>query len=868
VDPARSSDRPVGDLARPAGAPTELGRFILLSQVGAGGMGVVYAAYDPELDRKVAVKLLHPNLTGSDREDVGRTRLLREAQALARLSHPNVVAVYDVGTWGRQVFVAMEFVQGVPLTAWLRERPRTRAEVLAVMRDAGRGLAAAHRAGLVHGDFKPDNVLVDRGGRVRVVDFGLSFAQDRGAGEQDPITPVDVPPDLHRTGALVGTPAYLSPEQFFGAPGSARADQFSFCVSLHEALYGERPYPGDDLRELARAVALGPVPPEAPGRRLPTWLRRVLLRGLHRDPAQRFPDMDALLAALARDPTRRRRRLAAAAAAVLVLVLAAWAYRWSLLRAYAAREGLCAAAADNLAGVWDEGRRASLRAALRATGVPYADDTFSRVAARLDAHTDAWVQMYAEACQATHLRGEQSPALLDLRMACLRRRLGEVRSLVDVLLEADAAAAERAAQAAALLPALAPCADAAALLDDPDADPAHAAVAAAFAEQLSRVRMLQETARFAPARELVDAALARARETGDRALIAEVTLARAELLEELADPGAAEALLDAFHTAEGSRADVALARAALGLMHAATSRLDLAGARQWARHARALVDRVAAQRPEAASPLESELAQISGTLHVHAGELAGAEEDYGRALALLLAAPEPDELRIAGVHNNLGNLRVRRGELARAADDLHRAVAGYRAVLGDRHPRVAIALNNLGEVWMRRGEWSEARATYNQAREILVSAFGPDHPNVGVVDNNLGEVAIHSEQPAAAAALYARAQRIFTASFGEDAAPLAYPLTGLGEALLLEGRVAEARAHLEKALALRDAGSPADLGRTRFALARAVAPDDPARADELAAMARAELVAAGPAYARELSELDLWLADRPARDPR
>ncbi|HEY8377881.1 MAG TPA: serine/threonine-protein kinase, partial [Nannocystis sp.] len=378
--------------------PQRIGRFVVLERLGAGGMGVVYAAYDPQLDRKVAVKLLLPSLSGSDREDVARARLLREAQALARLSHPNVVAVYDVGTHAGQVFIAMEFIAGESLTSWLKAEPRSVREVLAVFQDAGRGLAAAHRAGLVHGDFKPDNVLVDRAGRVRVVDFGLAFAQEETRTEEESPGALRSTLELSqlpaRPGMLVGTPAYMAPEQFHGEPGSARSDQFSFCVSLYEGLYGHRPFAGDDVATLKRAVCLGAVPDEPRDRRLPPWLRRVLLRGLHWDAAQRFSDMDQLLAALARDPGRRWRRAGLTALAVLTLAGAAWGYRWAILREYEQRQGLCAAAAENLAGIWDHDRKDMVQKSFMATGVAYAADTWARVAARLDAHTAAWVRMH------------------------------------------------------------------------------------------------------------------------------------------------------------------------------------------------------------------------------------------------------------------------------------------------------------------------------------------------------------------------------------------------------------------------------------------------------------------------------------------
>jgi tetratricopeptide (TPR) repeat protein len=868
VEDRGHTDQARGDAPRQRSgpvAPTELGRFIVLRPIGAGGMGVVYAAYDPELDRKVAVKLLHPSVSGSAREALARVRLVREAQAMARLSHPNVVSVFDVGTYQGQVFIAMEFIAGVSLTAWLHARPRSYREVLAVFQEAGRGLAAAHREGLAHGDFKPDNVLVDSAGRVRVLDFGLAFAQDRDHDETTAAPrDIDLGGRLTRSDTLTGTPAYLSPEQFDGARGSTRADQFSFCVSLHEGFYGARPFLGDDLDAIILAIGRG-VPPEPRDRRLPAWLRKVLLRGLSLDPAQRFADMDALLAALGRDPTRRRRRLLAVLGVLLALVLAALAYRWVLVRALNERQGLCAGATAELAGVWDPDRRDRVERAFLATELPYANDAWTRVAARLDGHTAAWVQMHTEACQATHLRGEQSPALLDLRMACLQRRRTETRSLVDVLVDADAGVVENAAQAVAELPELGPCADVATLLavEAPRATPEQLAAAAAVRDQLAQAKALLVTARFKAGLELADAALERSGPLADLPLTAEVRLMQGELLNALGDPRAEATLSDAFFIAESTHDDPLTARLALELMHIAAARLDLTTAGQWSRHGRALIDRLGDAHPSERRALESERFSTLGTLGVHAGQLEQAEADYRRALELILGHPGHDELRVAGIHNNLGNLLVRRGALDRAALELDRAAAIYREVLGPRHPSLAIALSNAGEVEMSRGEWATARSTYAQAHTIFLAALGPDHPNVGVVENNLGDAAQRLGDLVGATAHYTRASAIFSARFGADAPPLVFPLTGLGETLLAQGQPRAAQERLERALALGDPGSPADLARARLALARALAPEAHARAAALATQARDAFAAGGPSRGRELAAAEAWLREHP-----
>ena len=300
-----------------------VGRYVVLNPLGAGGMGVVYAAYDPQLDRKVALKLLHSEAvsrgSGTQSRNDGHTRLLREAQAMARLRHPNVVAVHDVGSYGDRVFIAMEFVEGSTLKSWLRSRPRTRKEVLAVFIQAGRGLQAAHDAGLVHRDFKPENVLVSLSGQAQVLDFGLAKAtEDDGERPDKPARGAlelaasvnSLSRELTQQGAIMGTPAYMSPEQHLGLPTDARTDQFSFCVGLYEALYGTPPFPADTMASLAMAVVGGKVA-EAPREsqaRVPPWLRKVLLKGLSADPAHRHASISELIDALVRDPSSQRRR--------------------------------------------------------------------------------------------------------------------------------------------------------------------------------------------------------------------------------------------------------------------------------------------------------------------------------------------------------------------------------------------------------------------------------------------------------------------------------------------------------------------------------------------------------------------------------
>jgi eukaryotic-like serine/threonine-protein kinase len=334
-EPAEA-DLEAADPPLPRGA--KVGRYLLLDVLGRGGMGVVYAAYDPELDRKIAIKLVR----AFSPTPVAQARLLREAQAMARLSSPNVIAVHDVGTYGDRVFLAMELVEGGTLREWMRAQPPAR-EILKTFELAGRGLAAAHSAGLVHRDFKPDNVLVGKDGRVRVTDFGLARPV---AAADTQATPEPVPErqlldkPLTATGTLAGTPVYMAPEQLEGHPADARTDQFSFCVALYEALHGKRPFPGSSGKDLIEAIRSGKIEqPDADS--VPAWLRTILLKGLAADPAQRFASMQDLLEALSRDPAAAPRRASASArwqwAGTGLLVLLTAALGAGLARRFALR---------------------------------------------------------------------------------------------------------------------------------------------------------------------------------------------------------------------------------------------------------------------------------------------------------------------------------------------------------------------------------------------------------------------------------------------------------------------------------------------------------------------------------------------------
>ena len=359
----------------------QIGRYVVLRELGSGGMSVVYVAYDPQLDRHIALKVMRPG--GALRASESAPRLQREAQALARLSHPNVVHVYDVGTLGHSVYIAMELVDGKTLRQWLHEEPRPWPDVLEVLIAAGEGLAAAHDAGLVHFDFKPSNVLIGDKGRVRVVDFGLAREPRRGessAGEE-PSASISrsgrLSEPLTEHGSVMGTPGYISPEHLRGDEADARADQFAFCVTLWQGVYGDRPFVGRNRHELQKAVKQGRIRPPPADTKVPPWLCAVLKKGLSVDPYDRYPTLRELLADLRRDPAGRRRTAAFAVAGVVVAGLAVA----GLLTATQRGQVDCAAGRERLADHWSDERRDGTRAAFEATGVAFAEPAWERTAA-------------------------------------------------------------------------------------------------------------------------------------------------------------------------------------------------------------------------------------------------------------------------------------------------------------------------------------------------------------------------------------------------------------------------------------------------------------------------------------------------------
>jgi serine/threonine protein kinase/tetratricopeptide (TPR) repeat protein len=957
-----------GEVPQPARPTLErgvlVGRYVILGWLGAGGMGVVYKAYDPELERAVALKLLHtagaPDASSATSR---RDRLFREAKALARLSHPHVLAIFDVGTFEADVFLATEFVEGPTLAAWLKdEGGRARAEILSAFLDAGEGLAAAHQAGLVHRDFKPANVLVGKDGRVRVLDFGLARAETNdpappptpmrtsgalpaGAGIRSsartaaaharspsslttvPASPraLSAPPPasppaapssanlrtpsaglleltITQEGQIIGTPRFMAPEQHRGQLADGRSDQFSFCVSLYDALYGEFPFEGRG-EEYAANVVNGRVRSAPSGSDVPRWLRAILVRGLSATPGDRFASMDELLAALRSDPRVARNRWLAFGAGIALLLGAGLTLRLSR----PAVESPCRGAERKLAGVWDEPRKGAMRAAFLATGVAGAEETFARAKGGLDEYAQGWVGMHTDACEATHVRGEQSAEMLDLRVECLSGRLEELRAQVDVFTHGGEETVKKSVQAARALPRLQACADAAALrapIRPPSDEPTRTRVEA-LRTALAKAKAEQRAGNYAGALAIATKAADDATALAYRPIEAEALYVLGDVEDDQGDYATAEATLRrSFGAALAGRHEAQAARALTALVaEVGLRQARFAEGHQWAALAEAEVER-------SSDPfIRGELPRNEGRLFVREEKYPEARGAIEKCLSIWEPALAKDDYAIAGPVTDLGNVFFLQGDLDAASAEYTRSLAILEHTLGPSSPSLAPNLNNLGEIALDRGDYEVAARSLDRARGLWENALGPDHPKVALVLANLTRSKLAEGDTAGALAMAERALAIWRKAlpaehpdvalgmhgvaealrakedyagalameeaalamrekiYGKAGYALAESLVSIAETRLAEGAaVATAAAPLERALAILQSRrtSAVELAQARFDLARALALSDPPRSRALATEAREGYAQTRtPLAVKRGAEIDAWLARGP-----
>ncbi|WP_146658650.1 serine/threonine-protein kinase [Enhygromyxa salina] len=780
-----------------------IGRYVVIDRLGAGGMGVVYTAYDPELDRKVAVKLLQTGHGGSSRGTTGATRLQREAQAMGALSHPNVITVHDVGTFDDEVFVAMEFVDGWTLGGWLEAKTRSLAAILEVFQAAGQGLAAAHAAGLIHRDFKPDNVMVGRDGRVRVMDFGLArrmdASPDREAKVAAQLEPSPPNLDLTTTGAVLGTPAYMSPEQHLSKPTDARSDQFSYCVALYEAVYGERPFRGENFAALAFAVYRGQIADAPSGSKVPGWLRSVLLRGLATMPEARFTNMDELLAQLGRDRRNVARRWALVGAGALILAAVTWGTLASRTQA-----SVCTGGQAQLEQVWNDARRSELERAFASTDKPYAAHTWATVSPIIHAYGQAWIEAHQDACEATRVRAEQSDELLDLRMMCLRERLQGLRGIVDAYASVGPDALEGLDAAVELASDLAPiseCSDIERLSAPikPPSDPQAREAVALLREQLAGVRTLAARGAYAQGVEQASAALSRARELDYAPATAEALVWLGRLQHLAGDHASAEqSLLEGADQAAIGRHDRVAARAWIELV-------EVVGAKQARPREGTLLAKVAAAANHRGDDdgQTADLAVALAAVYKVEARFDAAQTELEQALQLRQAKLGSDHVEVADTLLALGEILREQGHYEQATARFEAARTILETTLGSQHPEVARVYNSMGNAAIRAGRLDEAIGYHEAALAIREASLGPEHPDVAASLNNLGAAHEGLGQLTESLANHQRALAIRSVALGETHPNVAMSLNNIGNVYRTMGQLDDALSHYERALAIK-----------------------------------------------------------------
>lgn len=759
-----------------------IGRYLVLGVLGAGAMGIVYEAYDPELDRKVALKLLRER-----KADRGRSeRLLREARATAKLSHPNVVAVHDVGTHEGAVFMAIEFVDGGTLGEWQADG-HGRDAIVSAYADAALGLAAAHAAGLVHRDFKPANVLVSKDGRVRVTDFGLARlpAEDLESTGADALA--DSLPSLElltKTGAIVGTPAYMSPEQFEGAAADARSDQFSFCVALFEALCGERPFAGRTFSELSTNVASGRFTESTTFARLPRSLRAVLKRGLEVDPSQRFASMEHLLSSLSVGGSSW---VPAVLGGSIALGLGVFGFS---LGANQADASPCADEQESFSQIWEPPRKAALRERLSRSGYAYAEDVALRVDERIEEYSAQWQASFSAACA---LSAESA------QTSCLHERARDLEQLLAALERGDSGVVEFAVQAVDRLTEPSSCVHGgeAGPVPAPTPPASLATQVEGFSKRLSLAAALQDTRQFEDALSEATAVRDEARDLGYTPTIAEAELKM----------GLAYGSLDRMEEAEAALASSAQGAWTSGhervALEAAIELVFIAGVERdkpeagevWAEFGAASVMRMGGS-----ARVNALLAEALGALAFHQRDYPESEEKLRRALELRESFLPPHHTLIATTLGRLSAAVLTQERSTEGLEIASRALTIHKAALGDEHPAVMRGHAHRGAALLQLGRLDEARTALDEALRVGVASLGAQSPRLVDVHASRASLASRQGRHLEAEVAYLEVLTALQSEEGEMHQAIPTILHNLGNVAFRAGKYPEATAYLERAL--------------------------------------------------------------------
>jgi eukaryotic-like serine/threonine-protein kinase len=843
------------------------GRFEVLERLGSGAMGVVFRARDPKLDRDVAIKVLGSwHMTSSAR----RRRVLREARAMAKVSHPNVVTVHEVGELDGGVFIAMELVEGTTVTDWLATGERSWREVRDVFLAAGRGLSAAHAAGVYHRDFKPENVMIGYDGRVRVMDFGLAClargSSDAGESVEEH---GDATAPISQSGRFVGTPAYMAPERFDGV-ADARSDQFSFCVALFEALYGNRPFEGASLLALQSAMASGEIQFPARTLDIPTWLRRTVIRGLEADPNARHECMESLLEALTHDRVIGRRRTAA----TVVTLGAAVALGALAIRS----EGpACRGASRAMAETWSKQRATDLVDAFVASGPSHAARSAGLAVARIDETTDRWIEVHTEVCERT-VRGEQSNELLDRRMGCLDEQRRTIDTTLVVLEDADREVFRHLTSLLSGLPDPDDCLRNADLMPlEPPAD--IAADVRAIRALLAEADTLARAGKWPQAEAFAHEAVERAEHLEWAPVVAEAlrTLGNERIRRE-EYPRAMEPLADGFFIASAEHRYELAAEAAEKLVRALGHLGRSDEAMTWSRHAE-----LALERSGGSLLRRTMLEDAIASALTASGRFDEATARHAEAIALAQGGFPGADLILAAILSNSAQSLARGGNYEEAARQLERAYAILETAVGPEHPRTLVTLNNMGIVARRMGRLEEALAIHQRALEIWERDWGRDEietlkcrqslgqtllalgrgdealevlsdvlertrargddPRLWLHANNVGHALSELGRNDEALEVFEDALAISVASVGSDHVNNAVLHANIGSVLSDLGRSEEAIEHLERSLELRRAHhGPAHDSVTRSMLLLGIAESATGRHPRALELLRSVLV--------------------------
>jgi eukaryotic-like serine/threonine-protein kinase len=861
---------------------TVVGRYQLVELIGEGGMGVVYRARDPYLSREVAVKLISAPST-SKRASLHQARLLREAQALAKLSHPNVVAAFDVGSHGEGMFIAMELIDGMSLNRWLAASKHNVRDIVRVLVAAGRGLAAAHAAGFMHRDFKPGNVMVSSDGRVRVVDFGL--ARTLADATQEPTTEPDDGPstprlqtepehpldedldsersrdeyvaflsvNLSRTGAIMGTPGYMAPEQLDHETLDARADQFAFAATAFYALTGQTPYVGKNVATYTAAVT---------GNQRATWpkgtprrIRKVIERGLAVKIGERYRSVDAMVEALER--TLRPPRALVYGGVAALAALAALAA--TLVASRASEPEMCVSDDTAFDSAWTPGQADRLRDALVATQAPGARDIAAIVVATFDETRRRWLEMRHSACVDTSVKHTQPPEVLTLRTVCLETRRANLARFVDALLHrATPELVERATSIAREAANLKLCADIALLVERerrlPE-DAVHRAAVIALTDRFEGLSIGGDPRTTAAAlREL-----AREAERVEHP----ITLARIQL--ELADAlslddqrdEAIVVLRQALRAAGAAGSWTLRSYAATRLLHALVQSDRFVEAEQILPFVESLVE-----------PTRSSEAGLA--LLLDAAAIAANRDDNQKALRILGVA----QTRATALGDEVAKVRIA-NEMAITFDGMsdhvsaerwfREALAAAQLLYGKRSRSSLLAYGNVITALAPQRRFDEAFALLGEAR-ALAAEFPQDRNEVINLDVIEGMIWQSQGDCARASTLYLRGAKRYTAASGPDTPQVLRARIRAGKCLLAEHRAAEAVPHFEEWLARRIAEHAADdwQGEAGFLLAQALWESGARRrAVATAQTALARYQSATGDFKEEIAELSSWLARHP-----